>query len=213
MSFSPVLSTALRALAQRMRTLLSLGVMTVYIATLAPWCEQRELVVQTTVNGRDRRNHSLVVGFLAHFTYLRVQITGNETFVDLLKQVTQEYRRAVSQNDFGQTVSEIPSLAAGTYFQWRSWGTDGIAGVPAETEAAKIGLTGELLPSMREVHIPSDFNMGTTLWNTSDVIRGTMTCRAGLYSNGTLERLARALRTTAERFVRDPFAPVWTDFR
>lgn len=209
MSFSDVLSNGLRTLTQRAQTLLPLGVMAVYVAVIRHWCDQEDFVLANLLNGRDRPEHRYIVGFLAHLTYFRMQLTGEETFIDLLDNVTQEYCRTLFRKDFGGLVTEVPDLS-GTYFQWLSWGTEGVCGIPTPEEAKKIDIIAELLPFEQTVCVPDNFRFSVTLWNTGEGIRGTALCSAELFTEDTLKRFERDMRTAAVRFVENPSARVST---
>ena len=207
-AFSATLSTALRELARRARTLVSLEIATVYVATLVRWCDQPNMVIETTVDGRYHRDHRSLVGFLAHFTYLRIQLNPKDTFLDLLNQVTQEYSRALAQRDFGRLVSETPEVLAGTTFQWLPWGIDGVCGVPTPEEASEIDIAGELLPFTQRTFAADAFRFGALFCNTERGISGVLACSPRLYLQSTLEKFAAALSATAERFAKDPLAQV-----
>lgn len=207
-SFSDALSIGLRAVTQRAHTMLSLGVLAVYVAVISRWCNQEDFVVETLASGRDRLEHRYIVGFLAHCTYLRMQLTGDESFIDLLNQVNQEYCRTIFRKDFGGLVNETPELLSDTYFQWLSWGFEGVGGIPTQSEATEIHIKGELFPFERADVLPDNLKFGTALWNTSDGIRGAVWYREDLFSADTVERFVESLRTTAERFVENPCARV-----
>jgi hypothetical protein len=208
--FPAPLTAAIGVLARRARSMVSLIIITVYVALIARWCNQHKFVAQITLNGRDTLDHRYLVGFLAHFTYLRIELRSNDTYIDLLRQVTQEYRRAISQRDFGSVVSDTPEVSAGTYFQWLSWGMDGVGGVPTPAEASAIDLQGELVIVPRRRPVDESFRFSTMLWNTPEGIRGTLLTRADLYSVSTLEKICLTMRETAARMVENPYSHVLT---
>jgi hypothetical protein len=207
-SFSSTLSIRLHAFAQRARTTLSLVMMSLYVAVIARWSEQQDFVFNTTVSGRDHREHRQLVGFLAHAIYLRIQLSGHETVVDLLNRVTDEYCRSSACKDFGNIFIDTPELTAGTIFQWLSWGVEGTSGLPTRAESTDIGIKSELFPFQAVPHVSNDFKFSTMLWNNSQGIRGMVTARAEFFSTETLERFVDELRTTAELFVRTPNARI-----
>ena len=66
-----------------------------------------------------------------------MQLTGNETFIDLSNRVSEEYYRTLFRKDFGGIAIEAPELAAGSNFQWLPWGPDELCGIPAPAELGK----------------------------------------------------------------------------
>jgi hypothetical protein len=202
-TFSTKASDGLRALAELTRTPLSLVATALYVAVVSRWCNQPDLVVETTFNGRDRLELRNIVGFLAHFLYLRLEHIGEKSVADLLRQVRQEYLRTLSHKDFGGVVIETPELLSGTYFQWLSWAPDGISGIPTHSESAEVGLKGEVIP-VEQPDIPGDnssVRVSATLWNSSEGIRGKIYYRSDLFSRGDVERFLLGLEATAAGFV------------
>jgi hypothetical protein len=207
-SLSSGLSRGLRCLAQQAKTMLSLCVMTVYVAVVARCCNQNDFVFATTSNGRDRLQQLHIVGFLAHFMYLRMQLNGDETFAELLELVVEEYRRTLINKDFGGLVSETPELLSGTYFQWLSWGIEKVSGSPTPAESNLIELTGEQFPFERVMTGGENSIISTLLWNTNEGISGVVYFREDVFPTETIEQFVQEFRATAERFVENPFARV-----
>lgn len=112
------LNADLHALAQRLHTLWSLELLAAYVSVVLKFCGQTDFVVTTIVNDRDREDHAHVAGYLAHPVYLRVQMIGNETFIELLRLLSREYLSALLHRDFGETFIRRSDLFSGTFFQW-----------------------------------------------------------------------------------------------
>lgn len=211
-SLGETLSARLSQLARDTKTLLSLEMLTVYVAVIAGFCNQKDFIVATTVTGRDRLEHHYVVGYLAHLVYLRIQLTGDETFTELLGRVSQEYCRTLLRKDFGGIVIETPELLAGTLFQWSPWRRGEIDGLPMPAEAARLDIAAEVFPVEQTSNFPEDFNIMVWFSETKEGVSGGVAYRPDVFTANAIERLVQHLRAMAERLGETPHARVMTGF-
>jgi hypothetical protein len=114
------LCNALRAWARRNRTTLVMATFTAYAALVLRWCEVSETVIQFMTDGRIHTELSRTVGYLAFPLYIKLELEGRDTFVDLLKRATEEYCRAWDEADFGYAHSQVPrpAFTHNTIFNW-----------------------------------------------------------------------------------------------
>ncbi|WP_308684200.1 condensation domain-containing protein [Steroidobacter agaridevorans] len=115
------LTGMLREIAHKSRTLLSSVVLAVYVATLARWCNQEDVLVSFASHGRT--GHAALagmIGSLAHGIYLRVRVTGQHTFLDLILDVCFEIRNAIQHRDHGRVSQLISSSVADASYNWVS---------------------------------------------------------------------------------------------
>jgi hypothetical protein len=210
--FDSELSTELREFARRARTLLANVMLSVYVAVLWRWCKQANFIVPFKVAGR-HSEHKSVVGYFTQILYLRMELSGKETFSELLSHVSSEFFRALSHQDFGRIATQNPELLAGTLFQWVTWHPEQVLGrpVPRASDFSELKVERVSLADFGEDHtaLPAGVvDVEVTLFDTTDGIYASGVYRADRYSASTMERFMGDLRSAAEEFVRDPHALV-----
>ena len=210
--FGAELSAELREAAQRTRSLAAMFMLTIYVAVLSRWCSQNDFLVPFNVAGR-QSEHKSVIGYFSHILYLRLRLTGNETFLQLLSLVSNEFFRALAHQDFGTMATRYPETSAGTFFQWISWHKADVSGSSARDAAQTGELTAERFP-FREfgegltAMPPGMVDVEVTFFDTDEGIYALGVYRADLFEAETMERLTQDLRLAAEEFVRNKHAPV-----
>ena len=211
-SFGETLSARLRELSRQTRILPALIMLTLYVACLSIWCKQKDLVVPFLIAGRAAA-HEGVVGCFSHVVYLRVRLRGNESFIELLKLVSNEYYRvAAFRQDSGRMAIERPELVRGTLCQWLSWHPADIAGLPTDSPTSQLGLKVENVrcQSLEELtNIPPDrVDLEINFFDAAGGISALAIYRTGRFGQDTLRRLMGELRSVAERAVKDSGAPI-----
>jgi len=206
-SFGKTLSSALQNLASRERTTLGFVVLALCAATLSCWCDQRDFIVPVIVSGRHRPEHVNLIGSLAHALPLRIQLSGDETFMDLLHIVSQEFFAAHEHIESYVHIelakladsSQLPDLYRGLWFNW----------VPPELEDTDPPFGVEPFPV--EVPLGSFVpagEIGLSFSNTTQGICGHGVYRADLLTANTVQRFLQLFREIAENVANDPHARV-----
>jgi hypothetical protein len=92
----------------------------VYAGLVLRWCDETDTVVQFQSDGRFDPDIENTVGYFATALFLRVQLPEQATFVDLMRQVTQEYCNAYEHADFSYLGSQTPrpDFTCNTAFNW-----------------------------------------------------------------------------------------------
>lgn len=203
--FGKALSESLRELARRSRALLAAVMLTVYVAVLWQWCRQKDFVVPFNIAGR-QSEHKHIVGYFSHILYLRMQLTGEETFSELLERVSTEFFRALTHQDFGRMALQEPQFLCGTYFQWVTSHSDGsepaLNGATAAHELAVERLPIREFGDGISALPPGMTDVDLTFFDTPGEIYAAGWYRADRFAAETMERLMADLRSTAEQFVR-----------
>ncbi|HEY6925498.1 MAG TPA: condensation domain-containing protein [Steroidobacteraceae bacterium] len=206
------LSTELRDLARRQRTLLANVALAVYVVALSRWCHQQDFVVPFFVAGR-QSEHKATIGYFSHALLLRVSLQPGQTLIGLLGQVANEFFGALSHQDFGRLARQMPELLTGSFCQWVTWHSDSREGM---TMAAP---NGQEVPAVRRVTIkdygedltalpPGRVAVEISFFDSGQGIYASGVYRADLFSGSTMQRFMQTLRVTAEEFVREPNALV-----
>lgn len=116
--FGDALSARLRIVARREGVLLPVVVLTIYLAAMSHWCNQRDLVLTFLSNARYRPELQGMVGFLANVLYLRVEVTDDDSLSTLLKRVNFEFHSAYEHQDFGWVPDLVPECSTELHFNW-----------------------------------------------------------------------------------------------
>jgi hypothetical protein len=210
--FGDELSAGLQSFARRTRSLSAMVMLSAYVAVVWRWCGQRDFILPFNVAGR-QSDHKLVVGYFSHILYLRIELTGQETFSELLSLVSNEFFRALSHQDFGRQATERPELLAGAFCQWVPWHL-GVA-PNASAPAAPQELVVERLPLSAfgqglSILPPGMVDVDLTFFDTAEGIYAQGVYRADRFTSSTAEHLLSDLHAALKLFVRNPSAAVRT---
>jgi len=136
----PLVYANLSALARHLHTTVPLVILSAYALLVARWCTQQCILVPVNNSGRTRPEHRCMVGYLAQFLCVRVDLRGRKTFRDLLCGVNREYQCAMSHQDFGRVLTKEPVRLCDGYFSWLPWAWDQIIGMPSPRYCEEVGI-------------------------------------------------------------------------
>lgn len=109
----------LRTWARRCGTTVVLTVLSAYAALVLRWCNLSETVILVIVDGRMDAGLERTIGYFAFPIYLRVTLSGQCTFRDLVTQVTREYCDACDDADSGYALTRAElKYTRNTIFNW-----------------------------------------------------------------------------------------------
>jgi Condensation domain/TubC N-terminal docking domain len=117
-SFGAALSAKLRDVARREQTQLAIVVFCIFTVVMSRWFNQKDLVIRFLISGRHHPKLENMIGFLAQFLHLRMEVADKIHWLDLLRQATLEFRSAYEHHDFGRLPELMPEWA------WRLDGID-----------------------------------------------------------------------------------------
>jgi hypothetical protein len=97
-----------------------LAVFTAYAALVLRWCKSSDGVVQYMSNSRLSDSVENTFGFFASPLHLRVQVGPQDSFLDLLQRVTEEYCDAYEHADLSYLEAQLPrpEYSRNTVFNW-----------------------------------------------------------------------------------------------
>lgn len=118
--FGRHLSIELRKLSQRERTSPAICALSVYAALVSRWCDKPDFVVPFLIAGRLHPGVESIIGLFAAPLFLRVELSQNDSFLDLLRRITREYGEAHEHCDFGRIAMQLPQaeFAGNSVFNW-----------------------------------------------------------------------------------------------
>jgi hypothetical protein len=207
-SFSSCLTEDLRILAKQAKTSLSIEILAIYVAMLRRLCGEKDFIVGVSTTGRDRMEFYDTLGLLSHALYLRIRLSGKESFIDLLNLVNQEYFRALFCKDFGGIVLDSPALLSGTLFQWFP-SLDGFQdGLPIEAEKKQSQLDVEWLslepPCFADAALTKYLDLMLIFGEKNGSIFGLAFYRPGVFSSEMIQRFLLGLKRLAEQCIARP---------
>ena len=211
-SFGVMLSARLREFGQQTQTLPALVTLSLYVAVLSRWCQQKDLLLPFVIAGR-AASHERIVGCFSHLVYLRIRLDGTETFIELLKRVSNEYFKAAAfRQDCGRMVTEKPELLRGTLCQWLSWHPADLAESEPDDQMEQLGLEVENMrcQNLEELtNVPPDMvDLEINFFDADGDISMLAVYRTDRFAKAAPVRLMEKIRSTAEYAFRDSQVPV-----
>ncbi|HLL48709.1 MAG TPA: condensation domain-containing protein, partial [Longimicrobiaceae bacterium] len=199
---SPELSEGLRALSRREGTTLFMTLLAGWQALLGRYAGQEDVVVGSPIAGRTRRETEGLIGFFVNMLPLRVELTGDPTWRELLGRVRETALGAFEHQElpFERLVEEVAverSLTHAPLFQV-TFGLErsGAGGALAlgELELESFGGGGVL----------AKFDLDVVFTEHGDALRGGLVYLAALFEADTVARMAGHLEILLEAMVADP---------
>ena len=193
----------LRSVARMARTTPAMVMLTVYAATAASWCRQSVFTIPVNIAGRHRPEHECAAGYFAQFLYVAVEMTGCETFLQLLAKISGVFREALMHQDFGRVATQVPDVLLGSMFSWLPWHRD--IGIPASSISNRMGIAVHQFPFTHPAIQRLEFlGIGPFFWETEGEYSTALWYSTEIFSASTVERFAAELRSLCARVVADP---------
>jgi hypothetical protein len=142
------------------------------------------------------------IGYFAHALLLRMQLSGRETFPELLKTVSTEFLAAHEHLDYGRNYNEQP-LCYGMEFNWYPWS----AGVVMEGQPNGKWRDLCIAPfppaenPQKRFKTSENFRWNVSFENAPEGIRGVMWYRVDLYSLNTIQKYVEDLLSFSRQVV------------
>jgi amino acid adenylation domain-containing protein len=198
------LADGLRALARREGATLFMTVLAGWQALLARWAGQDDVVVGTPVAGRTRTELEALVGFFVNMLPLRLELSGDPTFVALLGRVREMALAAYDRQEvpFERLVEMLVtgrSLAYSPVFQV-IFSLDRDAGAAGRS----LSLGDVRVEPFGGGEIVSKYDLKLSTLVFEDGLAGTLVYRTALFDAATAARMVGQLEVLLEAMVADP---------
>ncbi len=196
-------SLGLRELTRREAATPFMALLPVFALLLARYSGQDDVVVGSPVAGRIRGELEGLIGFFANTLVLRTDLSGDPTYLELLRRAREAALGAFAHQDlpFERLVEELAperSLAHTPLFQVMF----SFAEASAEAGAPRPdGLKTTRLPPTREV---AKFDLSLTMQDGKEGVAGALTYRSDLFEEDTIERMAGHFRALVKQVIADP---------
>ena len=210
--------SALRELSRRHQSTLAMSVLATWVTVVSRWCSTRDVVVPFLAMGRPGPEVENTNGCFAAPLYLRIQLQPNDSFLDVLRRVTEEYATACEHDDLGYIGAQLPrpDFTYNSCFNWhpREFRVDPVSFLTCIDLAEVEGLGGtlRLQPFVAEAAAEEaeshdmvwDDEPGLFLSEAEDTVVGLMLYRSERAGSDTAQRVARSLEQFVDLFVAQP---------
>ncbi|HEX2095689.1 MAG TPA: amino acid adenylation domain-containing protein [Longimicrobiaceae bacterium] len=199
------LAESLRALGRREGATLFMVLLAALDAVLRRYSGEDDVVVGTPIAGRTRAETEGMVGFFVNMLPLRVDLSGDPSFRELLGRVRETTLGAYAHQDvpFERVIEElrIPrSLSHSAVYQ--------VAIVLHNTARNRIDIPGVEVEPVDVFNGLSAFDLALGATETAEGIACGLIFNTGLFDEATVEAMGRMLRQVLERAAADPARPL-----
>lgn len=220
--FGKTLSAGLRDLSRKERTTLAMTVLCAYGALAFCWSNTTNLVVPFVTMGRTYAELERVIGFFGCPLFLRLQLHDDDSFLDLLRRIGEEYPTACEHYDSGNVGAQIPrpEFTRNVTFNWYpaefcvhpAAFTAFVGGAAAPGLSKHLRLQPFMVDKPLHAVLGSDVEWdgegGLQLTDSEEGITGVIAYRTERTAAGQVSRFGRNLALFAERLLKDPHGRV-----
>jgi len=215
--------TALRELSRQHQSTLAMSVLATWVTVVSRWCNIRDVVVPFVAMGRPAPELENTNGCFAAPLYLRIQLRPEDSFLDVLRRVTEEYATATEHDDLGYIGAQSPRPAF-TYnccFNWhpREFRIDPASSLTCIDVSQIEGLGGTLRVQPFAAEGSGEAQSHDMVWEdepglflieAEEGVVGVMLYRAERVGSETAQRVARSLEQFVDLMAAQPAARIET---
>lgn len=205
-------SARLRELSREAHTTLVMSALTAYVAFLFRWCEVDDLVVAFVSVGRVQPELQDTIGYFGGQMFLRMRLRPEDTFLDLLGRVTEEYGLAYEHSDCGRIATQIPRplFIWNPRFNWiprdfNMFPEGGLANADGQLPVRVEPCEFQVLP---RDDVSWDGEIELQLSDSKEGVGGIFMYRADRFAADEVERFERNWRLFVETLANEPHARV-----
>ncbi|MEH0516595.1 amino acid adenylation domain-containing protein [Streptomyces sp. B21-079] len=202
MRWGPELSRSVTELARREGVTPFMVLLAGFDVLMAHSSGQRDITVGTPVAGRTMTELEPLVGFFANTLALRVDLSGDPTFAELLERVRERAHGAYAHQDvpFEMVVDAVApqrSLSHSPLFQVRF-------ALQNQNDVLPDPGDGLTLTELEGEQHTARFDLVVDLWETERGLEGQAEYSTDLFDADTVARMMDRFETLLERLVADP---------
>jgi amino acid adenylation domain-containing protein len=201
----PEITRCLKALCQREGVTLFMLLLAAFQVLLARYTEQEDIAVGTSIANRDRSELEGLIGFFVNTLVMRTDLSGNPTFLELLKRVRDVTLGAYAHQDLPvEKIIEALQLERDTsrspLFQVMLL----MQNTPTENKELA-GLT--VQPLSMENHT-AKFDLTLSVRDVSRGLRGVLEYNTDLFDASTIARMLEHWQSLLESIATHPEWPI-----
>jgi amino acid adenylation domain-containing protein len=200
LALNPSLSSSIRELSRREGVTLFMTLLATFGVLLGRYTGQDDIVVGTPVAGRDRVELEKLIGLFINTLVLRVDLSGNPSFRELLGRVRETALGAYAHQDlpFEKLVEELHperDLGRNPLFQVSF---QLLPDIENSDEADSPTRSAELEQGT------AMFDLGLDMWESSSGLKGSIEYSTDLFERETVERMTSHYENLLESLAADP---------
>lgn len=207
LSFSPEVVAALKSLSRQEGATLFMTLLAAFQTLLSRYSGQDDIVIGSPVANRNRAETENLIGFFVNTLVLRTDLSGNPTFLDLLRRVRETTLEAYAHQDlpFEKLVQEIQvkrDLSRTPLFQ-------------ALMIFQNVPRAHHELPGLSVSEVVTEgrwSNFDLTLWIAEGPhgLNGVLEYNTDLFKAETIKRMIERLKFLVEGLISNPSQPIST---
>ena len=206
--FGKTLSSQLNEISRLSRSSLVMSVLTTFIALASRVSNASDITIPFSTGGRLYPEVNNTVGFFGTAILLRVALFEEDTFLDLLRRVTQEYTTAYQHDDSWRlsVLTSCRELNSNTLFNWTPNEFNMKATGLGQASQACDSLT--ILPFEFTVDPRTNYDFdgepALLFSDSKDGVVGTIVFRSDHFAANTVERLGHNLLRFSQKLAEEP---------
>jgi SAM-dependent methyltransferase/alpha-ketoglutarate-dependent taurine dioxygenase len=205
--FSAEVSSALSRLSQANGVTLFMTLMAAFQLFISQCTGREDVVIGTDVANRNRVELEQLVGFFVNLLPVRIDLTGNPSFAELLERAAKSILAVYAHQElpFEKLVEELKpprDLTRNPVVQ--------VLFVMQNTEQSSLRLTGATVEPIKLVNASSRFDLALFMTERDNGLEGLWRYNSDLFTAERMRKLAAAFAGLLTRVVADPAAPVST---
>ncbi|AFZ17959.1 non-ribosomal peptide synthetase [Allocoleopsis franciscana] len=195
------LSEQLEALSQRQGVTLFMTLLAAFQTLLYRYTQQEDIVVGSAIANRNRGEIEGLIGFFVNSLVLRTDLSGNPTFVELLKRVREVALGAYAHQDlpFEKLVEELHperNLSHHPLFQ--------VVFSLQNTPIEALVLPGLSLSPLNFDRPSAKFDLEVHLWESPEGLRGQVIYSSDLWDDTTITRMLGHFQMLLQGIIVNP---------
>jgi len=191
----------LKALGRQTGVTLFMSLLAAFDVLLYRYSGQTDLPIGTPIANRNHLETETLIGFFINTLVLRIDLSGDPTFIELLQRVREVTLEAYAHQDmpFEKLVEELQPDRSQTHsplFQ--------VMFVLHNFEMDALELPGLSLTFSQEEPKSAKFDLLLTMWETNDGMGGFFKYNTDIFEDSTIAKMIEHFQTLIENLLADP---------
>jgi len=199
------LKTSLQSWCRSRHTTLVLSVLSAYAALIVRWCAARDILIPYVTDGRTSPRLENTIGGFAASLPLRIALEEDDSLLDVLERVKQEYCSAYEHADAGYIDAQTPrpEFMRNASFNWQPTGArvdiSALMGTEREIIAAPVTFDHPMLRFLER-----DTEPATVFVDTDRRVLGSVYFPLNRFSPATMQRFGRNILAFLNALLKQP---------
>jgi len=205
LQLSPELTSKLKNLSQQTGTTLFMTLLSAFATLLSRYSGQSDIVIGSPIANRTHRQIEPLIGFLVNTLVLRIDLSNNPRFEELLRRVKQVALDAYTHQDipFEKLFEELRperNLSHTPLFQ--------VMFVLQNPSGNRLELSGLSLTPIVPENVTAKFDITLSMRETAQGMVGQLEYNTDLFKTATITRMLGHFETLLEGIVKTPQQPI-----